>query len=213
MNQPVRWLCTTGFLVLLLCARCSEGDGDISVSAENEEPTPAMDRGDESLLPTEEATQGGGDMTMQLTSEAFSHGEPIPRLYSCDGDDTSPPLRWTDPPEGTQSFALIMDDPDAPMGTWVHWVIFNLPANTRMLAAGFPLDPQISNGARNGRNSWGRMGYGGPCPPDGTHRYFFRLYALDQILTLAPGANKAQVLQIIQGHILAEAELMGTYQR
>ncbi|MBN2555829.1 MAG: YbhB/YbcL family Raf kinase inhibitor-like protein [Anaerolineales bacterium] len=152
-------------------------------------------------------------MALVLTSDVFDHGEAIPQRFSCDGEDFSPPLRWTDPPEGTRSFALIMDDPDAPMGTWVHWVLYNLPSSTRELGEDFPLDAQLSSGARNGRNSWRRMGYAGPCPPGGIHRYFFHLYALDRVLSLAPGAEKAQVLQAMHGHILAEAELMGTYQR
>lgn len=148
-------------------------------------------------------------MAFELTSAAFAAGERIPAKYSCDGEDISPPLQWSDPPEGTQSFALIADDPDAPVGTWVHWVLFNLPAETRQLPerAGAP------GGSRDGKNSWGRPGYGGPCPPGGTHRYFFKLYALDTMLDLAAGASKDQLLKAAKGHILAQTEVMGTYSR
>ncbi|RIH89443.1 YbhB/YbcL family Raf kinase inhibitor-like protein [Calidithermus roseus] len=141
-------------------------------------------------------------MAFALSSSAFAQGKPIPAKYTCDGLDISPPLAWSDAPRGTQSFALIMDDPDAPAGTWVHWVLFNLPAQTHQLAE------KAVQGVQ-GRNSWGRLGYGGPCPPSGTHRYFFRLYALDTLLQLPAGATKEQVLRAMQGHVLAQAELMG----
>ncbi len=153
------------------------------------------------------------EMAFELTSSAFAHGESIPMRYSCDGEDISPPLTWGDPPAGTQSFALIMDDPDAPMGTWVHWVVYNLPAATRGLPENVPTDAQLPDGSLQGTNSWGRIGYGGPCPPSGTHRYFFKLYALDTTINLPAGAEKKALLQAMQGHVLAEAELMGTFQR
>jgi Raf kinase inhibitor-like YbhB/YbcL family protein len=152
-------------------------------------------------------------MAFQLTSTAFKHGETIPRKYSCDGQDISPPLAWGDPPQGTQSFALIMDDPDAPAGVWVHWVLYNLPAGSRGLPEAVPPDAQLADGSRQGKNSWGRVGYGGPCPPRGTHRYFFKLYALDRALDLAAGATKEQLLKAMEGHILAQTELMGKYTR
>ena len=148
-------------------------------------------------------------MAFELTSSAFAQGESIPVKYTCDGQDISPPLSWSDPPEGTQSFILISDDPDAPVGTWDHWVIFNLPAETREL----PEQATLPGGTQDGQNSWGRTGYGGPCPSGGTHRYFFKLYALDTMLDLAAGANKKQLLQAMEGHILAQAEVMGTYSR
>ena len=148
----------------------------------------------------------------QLTSPAFAHEDAIPGKYTCDGDDTSPALAWTKPPAGTESFALIMDDPDAPGGTWVHWVLYNIPADVRKLAEAFPADAELSDGSRNGKNSWPKSGYGGPCPPSGTHRYYFKLYTLDTMLDLAAGANKAQLLKAMEGHILAQTELMGTYQ-
>ncbi len=152
-------------------------------------------------------------MPFELMSTAFAPGEPIPRKYTCDEEDISPPLRWSDPPQDTQSFALIADDPDAPVGTWVHWVLYNLPAETRALPESVPPDADLPDGSRHGKNSWRRLGYGGPCPPRGTHRYFFKLYALDTVLDLASGARKKQLLQAMEGHILGQAELMGLYAR
>jgi len=152
-------------------------------------------------------------MPFELTSTAFAPGEPIPRKYSCDGEDISPPLQWSDPPQGTQSLALIADDPDAPLGTWVHWVLYNLPAEARALPEAVPPDAELPDGSRHGQNSWRRLDYGGPCPPSGTHRYVFKLYALDMVLDLKAGASKKQVLKAMEGHILAQAEVMGVYSR
>jgi Raf kinase inhibitor-like YbhB/YbcL family protein len=152
-------------------------------------------------------------MPFELTSTGFVHEESIPSKYTCDGEDVSPPLQWGDPPQGTQSFALIMDDPDAPVGTWVHWVLYGLPADARTLPEGVAPDAELVGGGRHGKSSWGRLGYGGPCPPSGTHRYFFKLYALDAALDLDSGASKEQLLQAMEGHILAQTELMGTYSR
>ncbi len=148
-------------------------------------------------------------MTFTITSSAFGHSAAIPVKYTCDGADVSPPLQWSDPPAGTLSLALIVDDPDAPVGTWDHWILFNLPADTRAL----PAQATPPGGSLDGKNSWGRTGYGGPCPPSGTHRYFFKLYALDTMLDLPAGANKAALLEAMEGHILAQAEMMGTYSR
>jgi Raf kinase inhibitor-like YbhB/YbcL family protein len=153
------------------------------------------------------------EMSIVVTSTAFTEGKPIPSTYTCDGRDLSPPLAWTDPPAGTKSFALINDDPDAPMGTWVHWVVYNLPPSVRQLPEAFPADKERPDGTRQGRTDFGRIGYGGPCPPSGTHRYVFTLYALDTVLSLAPGATKAAVEAAMQGHILAQAQLIGTYRR
>lgn len=152
-------------------------------------------------------------MALELNSPVFNKGELIPRKYTCDGDDISPPLQWSDFPGGTKSFALICDDPDAPVGTWDHWVLYNIPAKMSALPEGVSSDADLSDGSRNGRNSWGQLGYGGPCPPGGTHRYFFKLYALDSVLGLASGASKYQLLRAMEGHILAQAELMGRYSR
>lgn len=153
------------------------------------------------------------EVTMQLISPVFSDQELIPAEYTCDGDDRSPPLRWDDAPPGTASFTLICDDPDAPGGTFVHWVVFNLPAEQQSLPAGVPTTPTLPEGGLQGQNDFGNIGYGGPCPPHGTHRYFFKLYALDCTLTLPAGARKPQVETAMQGHVLATAELMGRYQR
>lgn len=151
--------------------------------------------------------------TLALASPAFAAGGEIPRKYTCDGEDISPPLEWGAPPAGTRGLALIMDDPDAPAGTWDHWLLYNLPADARGLPEGVSPDATRPDGGRHGKNSWGRLGYGGPCPPSGQHRYFFRLYALDIPLDLPAGANKAQLLAAMSGHILAQGELMGTYRR
>ncbi|MGH9966456.1 MAG: YbhB/YbcL family Raf kinase inhibitor-like protein [Pyrinomonadaceae bacterium] len=150
---------------------------------------------------------------MKLTSSAFQHGSPIPAIYTCDGKDLSPPLLWADVPEGAQSFILICDDPDAPRGTWTHWVVYNIPAEVRELNEGMPTTDTLANGASQGMNDFKRVGYGGPCPPSGTHRYFFRLYALDSRLRLQPRAERAEVDHDMDGHVLALGELMGTYRR
>ncbi|MGB4292887.1 MAG: YbhB/YbcL family Raf kinase inhibitor-like protein [Bacteroidales bacterium] len=150
---------------------------------------------------------------MEIKSPAFKEGELIPSKYTCDGPDISPPLEWSDAPAGTRSFALISDDPDAPVGTWVHWVIFNIPANVNRLNENIPKKDVLSNGARQGRNDFGRIGYGGPCPPGGTHRYYFKLYALDKELDLKAGSTKRDLLKDMEGHVLAEAYLMGKYKR
>jgi Raf kinase inhibitor-like YbhB/YbcL family protein len=153
------------------------------------------------------------NMSLGLTSPAFQQGSPIPVAYSCRGRDVSPALNWGESPAGTKSLALIMDDPDAPMGTWVHWVIYNIPASARGLPEAVPAGPQLKDGSLQGKNSGGQNGYNGPCPPSGTHRYFFKLYALDTALSLSSGANKDQLLKAMQGHILAQAELMGTFSK
>ena len=150
---------------------------------------------------------------MLLTSTAFGAGEMIPEQYTCDGRDFSPPLAWKDIPDGTKSLALICDDPDAPGKTWVHWVIFNLPADSAGLPEQVPPERNLENGARQGKNDFRRIGYGGPCPPGGTHRYYFKLYALNAFLEARPGISKDELLEVMDSHILAEAELMGRYSR
>jgi Raf kinase inhibitor-like YbhB/YbcL family protein len=150
-------------------------------------------------------------MSLQLTSDAFTNGQSIPVKYSCRGKNISPALAWNEPPAGIESFALIVDDPDAPMGTWVHWVLFNIPASSRNLQEDLPASG--GNGMSTGKNSSGNTHYDGPCPPSGTHRYFFKLYALDTTLSLSPGTTKEQLLQAMQGHILAQGELMGTFSK
>jgi Raf kinase inhibitor-like YbhB/YbcL family protein len=151
---------------------------------------------------------------MELSSPAFRQGQPIPAGFTCDGDDRSPNLAWSDAPGETRSLALLCEDPDAPRGIWVHWVIFNLPADAVELEEGVPPLPQLPSGARQGTNDASRLGYSGPCPPPGNPpRYVFRLYALDALLNLAPGASRADLQAAMSGHILAEVNLMGTYQR
>jgi len=158
--------------------------------------------------------QGGTAMAFKLSTTAFQPGADIPGKYTCSGADVSPGLNWSDPPAGTQSFALIADDPDAPVGTWVHWVAYDLPAGARQLPEGVPKMDEIAGGGVQGHNDFRKTGYGGPCPPPGKpHRYFFKLYALDSPLNLKPGATKKAVEQAMQGHILAQAEVMGRFQR
>jgi len=180
-----------------------EDTAEEEVIVPTETPLPAADEAEEK----DEEEGEMPPMEMSLTSPAFNYEEAIPVKFSCDGDNVSPDLDWFGIPEGTQSLALILDDPDAPMGTWVHWVLFNIPADV----PGF--QEAITGVGVDGSNSWDRTGYGGPCPPGGTHRYFFKLYALDQMLDLAPGANKGALLEALGGHVLGEAELMGTYSR
>ncbi len=152
-------------------------------------------------------------MAIKLTSSAFAESGMIPKQYTCDSKDISPPLKWESVPEKTKSFALICDDPDAPMGTWVHWVLFNLPANKRELPEKVQPLENLPDGSRQGKTDFGKIGYGGPCPPSGTHRYYFKLYALDQQLDLKAGASKAHLLKAMEGHVLAEGQLMGKYKR
>jgi Raf kinase inhibitor-like YbhB/YbcL family protein len=158
--------------------------------------------------------QGGSAMSFKLSSSAFQPGGDIPSKYTCSGADVSPTLDWTDPPPGTQTFALIVDDPDAPVGTWVHWVAYDLPASARQLPEGVPKTDAIPGGGTQGQNDFRKTGYGGPCPPPGKpHRYYFKLYALDSKLSLKPGATKKAVEQAMAGHILAQTEVMGRFQR
>lgn len=183
-------------------------------------PTLAEPTSEQTSLPAESSETAGEEdssapadqgevMESKLTiiSPVFENGDPIPVEYSCDGEDISPELIFSGIPDGTRSLALIVDDPDAPIGTWVHWVLFNLPPDTDGLPRG------ASGIGTDGQNSWKRAGYGGPCPPGGTHRYFFKLYAVDQILDLQTDTNKKQLEAALEGHILEQAELMGTFSR
>ncbi len=154
---------------------------------------------------------------MKVTSNAFEHGASIPKRYTCEGEDLSPPLAWSEVPAGTRSLALIVDDPDAPdpaapKMTWVHWVLYNLPADTTHLDQGIA-PSALPAGTLQGKNDWKRTGYGGPCPPIGRHRYFHKLYALDAMLPDLKQPTKDQLLKAMQGHVLAQAELLGTYQK
>jgi len=177
-------------LILLLFCFCNEEEGEISKS------------------------QGGEkSMALSLSSSSFENGAMIPSKYTCDGEDISPPLKWESAPEGTKCFALISDDPDAPAGTWVHWVIYNIPAETNELKENYPKDAELPDGTKQGTSDFGRIGYGGPCPPSGVHRYYFKLYALDIVLDLASGASKADLLKAMENHIIEETQLMGKYSR
>ena len=154
------------------------------------------------------------EMALLISSTAFKEGDKIPVKYTCDGQDISPPLVWGEPPQRTQALALIVDDPDAPGGVFTHWVLFNVPATARQLEEDIPPQERVQNGALQGKNDFGRIGYGGPCPPPGpAHRYRFTLYALDKLLDIKPSVSKKQVLDAMKGHILAQGQLVGTYQR
>jgi len=160
-----------------------------------------------------EANKGVPAM-MKIESKSFAAGGDIPSRFTCDGENLSPALSWSTPPKGTQSLALIADDPDAPVGTFVHWVLYDLPATTHELPEGVPAKGDLASGGHQGSNDFRRPGYGGPCPPPGKpHRYYFHLYALDRRLGLAAGARRQEVDQAMQGHILEQAEVMGRYQR
>ena len=154
-----------------------------------------------------------GVKIMEITSTAFKEGGMIPSKYTCDGVNVSPPLAWNNAPANAKSFAIIADDPDAPMGTWGHWVIFNMPNTVLSLPENVPPEETLKDGSIQGKNNFRKIGYGGPCPPGGVHRYYFKLYALDEKLNLKPGATKAELLKIMKGHILAQAQLMGRYSR
>ncbi len=173
------------------------------------------------LAPLSLKVQGASmQKELQLATSAFAPGSAIPPQYTCSGADQSPELHWGNPswhgtlPAGTVTFALIVDDPDAPSGTWVHWTAWNIPASAHGLAESFPRQAERPDGTRQGRNDFGKIGYNGPCPPPGkTHRYFFRLYAVDRKLDLPAGATRSELDSALRGHVLAEAEYMGTYRR
>ncbi len=150
---------------------------------------------------------------MRLLSPAFKDKSEIPTKFTCDGEDISPPLMIKNVPKEAKSLALIMDDPDAPMGTFVHWVVYDIDPSTTLIEENQPHTPTILNGAKQGKNDFPKIGYGGPCPPNGRHRYFFKLYALDAKLDLDPGLTKEELLKHIQRHVIAQSVFMGTYER
>ncbi len=152
-------------------------------------------------------------MEIKLMSTAFKEGQTIPRPYTCDGVNVSPPLEWEGVPKTARTIAITCDDPDAPAGTWVHWVLYNLPGDKIGLVENTPATEKLAGGGMQGKNDFQKIGYGGPCPPGGTHRYFFKVYALDSELALQPGATKADLLKAMEGHIVAQGQLMGTYGR
>jgi Raf kinase inhibitor-like YbhB/YbcL family protein len=158
--------------------------------------------------------QEGRAMSFVLRTPVFSDGGKIPQKYTCDGADVSPALNWSDAPARTESFAVIADDPDAPRGTWTHWIIWNISPNATALPEGVPGVGESADGARQGKNDFKRIGYGGPCPPPGKpHRYFFRLYALDAKLDLTAGASRNELEHAMKTHVLSQTELMGKYGR
>ena len=198
MRKRIIVYCLISMLFAVITTSCAS-------SATTTSKSPATNE-----TPLTEAT-----MSLEVTSDAFANGQSIPAKYSCVGKNISPALAWNEPPAGTQSFALIVDDPDAPMGTWVHWVLFNIPADTRDLQEDLPVTGKNAdpNAIYVGKNSSGKTRYDGPCPPSGTHRYYFKLYALDTTLNLLPGATKDEVLKEMEGHILAQGEVMGTFSK
>jgi len=155
----------------------------------------------------------GNKIDIKVSSTAFKEGELIPSKFTCDGENISPQIAWTNFPKSTESFVLISDDPDAPVGTWVHWVVYNIPASCTELKEKFPKDEKFDNGIMQGTTDFRKTGYGGPCPPSGTHRYYFKIYALDVILNVKSGLTKKEILKEIEGHIIAEGQLMGKYKR
>jgi Raf kinase inhibitor-like YbhB/YbcL family protein len=186
-------------IVLVASALC------VGCSGSDQEGAPSSEAG---------AVEEEAAMAIELKSNAFEDGDIIPKKYTCDAEDVSPPLKWGGLPESTMSIALICDDPDAPRGTWVHWVLYDLPPDDAELPEALPMTGVLRNGARQGTNDFRRIGYGGPCPPPGKpHRYFFKLYAIDRMLGLEPGAKKADLLEAMDNHVLAEGRLMGTYGR
>ena len=211
-------------LVLALLAGCGSGSAQQPFADSNQtpqsmpspSPSEAVSPADQTTPPaapsqTPQGTSESAGAIMKITSAAFSEGGNIPRQYTCDGANVSPPLAWTGLPNGTQSLALIADDPDAPSGTWIHWVVFNVPAQSTGWAEGVPAAGP--DGMIQGISSFQKPGYGGPCPPSGTHRYYFKLYALDTLLSLQPHATARDLQSAMAGHILAEAQLMGRYRR
>jgi Raf kinase inhibitor-like YbhB/YbcL family protein len=159
------------------------------------------------------AQKGDEKVAIVITSSAFKEGGMIPAKYTCDGQNISPPLKWEQVPQGTKSFALICDDPDAPLGTWVHWVMWNIPTEANGLSENILPAKELPDGSKQGINSSRKQGYSGPCPPGGTHRYYFKIYALDEKLNLPPASAKQDLLDAMKGHILAEGSLMGKYRR
>jgi Raf kinase inhibitor-like YbhB/YbcL family protein len=193
-------LCLLSCALLLFC----------SCSARNRNPV-GENRNSPEVVNANEPP--GEKMDMKLTSTAFQDGGMIPAKYSCDGANVSPPLDWSGAPQTTKSFALICDDPDAPGKAWVHWIVFDLPASRTSLPENVPPQETIAGGGKQGMNDFKKIGYGGPCPPSGTHRYFFKIYALDAELKLDSRTTKDQLSQAMKDHVLAQGELMGRYKR
>jgi len=186
--------CVMTFMLMIIIIGCS----NCNKQTDSEQP---------------ESKEGSNMATLQLISTAFNEGELIPSKYTCDGKDISPPLKWSGVPKNTKSLALICDDPDAPSGTWVHWVVYYILSTVSELPEGVPTKETTSDGLKQGTNDFKKIGYGGPCPPSGTHRYYFKLYALDTELQLSSKVKKSDVEKAMKGHILATGQLMGKYKR
>ncbi|MCL5429425.1 MAG: YbhB/YbcL family Raf kinase inhibitor-like protein [Chloroflexi bacterium] len=205
-RKLTKWLCAV-MLVVVLTA-CVQAPVTIATSTQ----VPDTENTPKATAAMPDPTEAA--MPFELTSPSFEEDGLIPRYFACTGTNQSPELNWNDPPTGAQSFALVFDDPDAASGSWVHWVMFNVPAESRGLAAGISPSATFEDGTIQGTNSWGRLGYGGPCPPEGsTHRYVFILYALDAVLDLSPEAMKEDLLAAMDGHVLAEAKLSASFGR
>lgn len=194
--------------------RSGEAKATEANQAGPEQAEPEAGAGEGTASSADEARTGAGG-TLELTSTAFDAGGRIPRKHTCDGEDVSPPLSWSGAPEGTARYALIVDDPDAPPKTWVHWVLYGLPASEKGLEADLPAEPELDNGAMQGTTDFDKVGWGGPCPPPGhgTHQYHFKLYALDAELDLEPKAAKPELESAMEGHIVGRGELVGLYER
>jgi len=202
-NRRIALVCLFAPLGLASCAKKEPSSQDTHSSAVVKE-----NQGEDTV-----ASMPTNMMAIPIESSAFMQGADIPEMYTCDGKDVSPHLSWGEGPSGTRAWALIMDDPDAPSKTWVHWVLWNLPDSTRTLSSGMP-SGDVPGGGTQGKNDFGKQRYGGPCPPVGKpHRYFFRLYALDAPLDLPAGSTRDQVDRAMNGHVLGRGELMGMYGR
>jgi Raf kinase inhibitor-like YbhB/YbcL family protein len=169
--------------------------------------------GRQQQLPQPASPQKQAQAEIKLTSSAFKNGEPIPRTYTCDGVNVSPPLEWSGVPRTAKTIAIVCDDPDAPGGTWAHWALYNLPADNIGLVENTLATETLRAGGFQGKNDFGKIGYGGPCPPSGTHRYFFKIYALDSELPLKAGATKAELMKAMDDHVVLQGQLIGTYRR
>jgi Raf kinase inhibitor-like YbhB/YbcL family protein len=195
-----------GFLIFALVFLCScqtANQNHVDANQSHPETTPAEKRSE----------PGSEKMSIKVTSTAFADGEMIPKQYTCDGANLSPPLSWSGVPASAKALALICDDPDAPGKTWVHWVVYDLPASLTSLTENVATVTELTGGGKQGTTDFKKIGYGGPCPPSGTHRYYFKLYALDTDTALKPGATKDQLLKAMEAHIVAQGQLMGRYKR
>ncbi len=199
----IQRICLSLFALIFLCSCRDANQNRVDANQSRPETTPAEKRSE----------PGGEKMSIKVTSTAFADGEMMPKQYTCDGANVSPPLSWSGVPASAKALALICDDPDAPGKTWVHWVVYDLPASLTSLKENIGTANELTGGGKQGANDFKKIGYGGPCPPSGTHRYYFKLYALDTDTSLKPGATKDQLLKAMEAHIVAQGQLMGRYKR